>query len=146
MMTLFEDLRLALRKICRTIGLSGTALAVVPLVVIGIGLNIAALGTMNYLRAGEHPRVIHQRTDLRSATRTEIKVVKAVLTSTLKKIGHDQRRWCVTRGGQMDRQIGVVGYDLEVGFAWEAPGNRKSCNATIMGSSDRKMATVFVEC
>jgi hypothetical protein len=146
MMTLFEDLRLALRQMCQAIGLSGTAATVVPLVVLGVALNVVALSTMDYVRVGGHSRRGHDRMALRNAAQTEMKVVKAVLTSTLKKIGDGQRRWCLTRLTNMDRRIGVVGDDFEVGFAWAIPSMRKGCNVTIMGGSDRKMATALVEC
>ena len=55
MMTLFEDLRLALRQICRAIGLSGTAATVVPLVVLGVALNIAALSADGVCAERETP-------------------------------------------------------------------------------------------
>jgi hypothetical protein len=146
MMTLFEDLRLALRQMCQAIGLSGTAASVVPLVVLGVALNVIALSTTDYVRVGGHSHRSHDRMALRNAARTEMKVVKAVLTSTFKKIGSGQRRWCLTEVINKDRRIGVVGDGFEVGFAWAIPSTREGCNVTIMGGSDRKMATALVEC
>jgi hypothetical protein len=146
MMTLFEDLRLTLRQICRAIGLSGTAATVVPLVVLGVALNIAALSAMEYIRNERHPGHRHDRAALRSAARTELKVVKAVLTSTLKKIGDGQRRWCLARQWVMDRQTEVTQYNLEVGFVWAAPSAGEGCDMTIIGGHNRKMATAFVKC
>jgi hypothetical protein len=145
MMTLFEDLRLALRQICRAIGLSGTATTVVPLVVLGVALNVAALNAMEYMRNERHPGHQHDRVALRSATRTEMKVVKAVLTSTLKKIGSGQRRWCQARQWVKDSQKGLTQYDLEIGFVWAAPGAGKGCDVTIVGPNN-KIATAFVTC
>jgi hypothetical protein len=146
MITLLEDLRLALRQICRAIGLPGTAATVVPLVVLGVALNIVALGAVEYVRMGGHPRHGHGRTALRSAARTELKVVKAVLTSTLKKIGDGQRRWCLAQQRVMDSQTEVTKYNLEVGFVWAAPSAGEGCDVTIIGGHNRKMATAFVKC
>jgi hypothetical protein len=104
-MTQLEDLRLALRQICRAIGLSGTAATVVPLVVLGVALNIAALSAMEYMRNERHPCKVHNRTELRSAARTELKVMRTVLVSTLKKIGGGQRmvRDATVGDGSKDR-------------------------------------------
>jgi hypothetical protein len=96
MMTLFEDLRQALREICKAVGMSGAAATVVPLVVLGVGLNIAALNAVQSMRNQRHPDYGH--TALLSATRTELKVMRAVVVSTLKKIGDDQRKWCLAQG------------------------------------------------
>jgi hypothetical protein len=146
MMTLFEDWRLALRQICAAIGLSGTAATVVPLVVLGVALNIAALNAMEYMRNERHPCKAHDRTELRSAARTELKVVKAVLTSTLKKIGDGQRRWCVAQQWVMDRETRVTGYNLEVGFTWVAPKTSDGCDVEFLDISHRKMAVALVQC
>ena len=54
MMTMLDDLRLALRQICGAMGLSGTAATVVPLVVLGVALNVAALSAMEYMRNERH--------------------------------------------------------------------------------------------
>ena len=43
MTTLLEDLRVELRQMCQAVGLSGTAASVVPLVLLGIALNVVAL-------------------------------------------------------------------------------------------------------
>jgi hypothetical protein len=146
MMTLFEDLRLALRQICRAIGLSGTAAAVVPLVVLGVALNIAALSAMEYVRNERHPGHRYVRTALRSATRTELKVMRTVVVSTLKKIQGGKRRWCVAQQWVMDRGTEVTGYKLEVGFDWAAPSSSEGCDVEIVGSSHRKMTIAFVQC
>jgi hypothetical protein len=146
MMTLFEDWRLALRQICRAIGLSGTAATVVPLVVLGVALNIAALNAMEYMRNERHPCKAHDRTELRSAARTELKVMRTVLVSTLKKIGGGQRRWCVTQQWVMDRGTKVTGYNLEVGFTWVAPKTSDGCDVEFLDTSHRKMAVALVQC
>jgi hypothetical protein len=139
MMTQFEDLRLALRQICRAIGLSGTAATVVPLVVLGVALNIAALNAMEYIRNERHPCKVHKRTELQSAAQTEVKVMRTVLVSTLKKIGDRQRRWCVAQQWVMDRKTEITRYRVEVGFMWAAPSAGEGCDAT-------KTGIAFVQC
>ena len=144
MMTLFEDLRQALREICRAMGMSGVAATVVPLVVLGVGLNIAALNAVESMRNKRHSDCGHAA--LRSATRTELKVMRAVVVSTLKKIGGGQRRWCSAQGWMSDRQAGSTGYDMEVGFVWITSGSNEGCDVTIGGSPVRKTAIAFVLC
>ena len=144
MMTLFEDLRQALREICGAMGMSGVAATVVPLVVLGVGLNIAALNAVESMRNERHPDCGHAA--LRSATRTELKVMRAVVVSTLKKIGDGQRRWCSAQGWMSDRQTGSTGYDIEVGFVWTAPSSNEGCDVTIGSSPVRKTAIAFVQC
>jgi hypothetical protein len=146
MMMLFEDWRLALRQICAAIGLSGTAATVVPLVVLGVALNIAALNAMEYMRNEKYPCKVHNRTELRSAARTELKVMRTVLVSTLKKIGGGQRGWCVTQRWVMDRGTEATGYNLEVGFAWVAPSTSDGCDVEFLDTSHRKMTVALVQC
>jgi hypothetical protein len=144
MITLFEDLRLALRKICGAIGLSGTATTVVPLIVLGVALNVAALSAMEYMRNEKHPG--HKHAALRSAARTEMKVMRTVLTSTLKKISDSKRRWCVAQEWVMDRGTKVTGYNLEVGFTWVAPKTSDGCDVEFLDTSHRQMAVALVQC
>jgi hypothetical protein len=144
MMTLFEDLRLGLRQICQALGLSGTAATVVPLVVLGVALNIAALSAVRSIQHERHRGCGHAV--LRSAAGTEMKVVKAVLTSTLKKIGDGQRRWCLTRQWMMDRQTEITGYHVEVGFVWTTPVSSEPCDLKVLDNPNRKMAIAFVKC
>ncbi|WP_353072716.1 hypothetical protein [Tunturiibacter gelidiferens] len=91
MMALIEDMRLFLRQMCGAIGMSGTAVNVVPVVVLGVALNVAALGLVASVRTGKQP--VCQRTTLRAAAQTEWKVVRTVV-STMKAIGQAQRRLC----------------------------------------------------
>lgn len=144
MMTLFEDLRQALREICRAMGMSGMAATVVPLVVLGVGLNIAALYAVESMRNERHPDCGHMA--LRSATRTELKVMRAVVVSTLKKIGDGQRRWCSAQEWMSDRQTGSTGYDIEVGFVWAAPSSSEGCDVVTGSAPVRKVAIAFVQC
>jgi hypothetical protein len=90
-MTTLEDLRAELRQMCRAIGLSGTSATVIPLVVLGVALNVVALSAVGSVRM-EH-RTACQRPALRSAAQTEFKVVRTLVT-TLRKFGDGQRRWC----------------------------------------------------
>jgi hypothetical protein len=92
MITLLQDLRLLFGEACRGIGLSATTANVAGLVVMGVVLNIAALNVVGHARIEDCPRT--EEAVLRSATQTEFKVVRAVLVSTLKKIGDGQRRHC----------------------------------------------------
>jgi hypothetical protein len=142
--TLFEDLRLALRQICRAIGLSGTATTVVPLIVLGVALNIAALSAMEYMRNEKHPG--HKHAALRSAARTEMKVMRTVLVSTLKKISDGKRRWRVAQQWVMDRQAEFTGDQMEIGIVWAVPSSNGGCDVAIVGSHQLKMAIALVQC
>ncbi len=99
-MTTLEDLRAELRQMCRAIGLSGTAASVVPLVVLGVALNVVALSAVGSVRM-EH-RTNCQRPALRSAAQAEFKVVRTLVT-TLKRFGDGQRKWCSARQQQTDQ-------------------------------------------
>jgi hypothetical protein len=144
MMTLFEDLRVALLQICRAIGLPRTAATVVPVVVLGVVLNVVALSTMEHVRNERHPG--HGPTALRNAARTELKVVRTVLVSTLKKMDDGRRRWCLAGQWMMNRRIEVQGYKFEVGFEWAAPSMKECCDVEVVSISHQKMATGFVQC
>jgi hypothetical protein len=91
MMALIEDMRLFLKQMCGAIGMSGTAANVVPVVLLGLALNVAALGLVASVRTAKEPAC--QRTTLRAAAQTEWKVVRTVV-STVKTIGQAQRRLC----------------------------------------------------
>jgi hypothetical protein len=146
MMTLLDDLRLALRQICLAIGLPRTAATVVPLVVLGLALNVAALSAMESVRNERHPCHGHDRLALRSAARTEMKVMRAVLTSTLKKIGDGQRRWCLAQQWSMGRQTEGTEYHVEAGFVWAAPGSSDGCDVKLVGRPNWKAAIALVQC
>jgi hypothetical protein len=142
MMMLLDDLRLALRQICRTFGLSGTALTVIPLVILGVALNIAALGVMKSMRTERDLDRGHTKT-LGSAARTELKVMRTVLVSTLKKIGSGQKKWCPTQRGMTDRRTEGHGYQSEVRTAQSGGGG---CDVEIVGSHRRKTTVATVQC
>jgi hypothetical protein len=113
MMTLLEDLRAELRQMCRAMGLSGTAATVIPLVVMGIALNVVALSVIGGGRS------VHvsacKKPALRSVAMTELKVARAVLVSTLKTIGDGHRRRCSGQQGTV-QQMESAGVRFEVGF------------------------------
>jgi hypothetical protein len=91
MMALIEDMQLFLRQMCGAIGMSGTTANVVPVVVLGIALNVAALGLVANLRPEKRP--VCQSITLRAAAQTEWKIVRTVV-STMRTIGRGQRRLC----------------------------------------------------
>ena len=144
MTTLLEDLRLALRQICRAVGLSGTALTVIPLVVLGIAMNMGALSVIQYVRNQRHSDC--RATALKSATQTELKVMRTVLVSTLKKVSGGQRKWCVAQQWMMDRQTKDEGYRIEAGLVWSVPAGDAGCDVEIVGSHRWKTAIAFVQC
>jgi hypothetical protein len=144
MMTVFEDFRLALRQICQAIGMSGTAATVVPLVVLGVALNIAALSATRYIRNERHPG--HGHTALRCAAQTEAKVMRTVLVSTLKKIGNGQRRWCVAQQWMRDRQTEITRYRVEIGSVWATPKVSEGCDVEIASRHHSKATIVSAQC
>jgi hypothetical protein len=143
MTTLFEDIRLALRQICRSMGLSGTAATVVPLIVLGVALNVAALSVMESMRNVRHPGHRQVRTALQCA-RSEIRVMKALLNSTLKKVSGNQRKLCVVRQWMVDRRTQVTEY--KIGVAWAAPVGEESCDVTLTRSPAGKTTIAFEQC
>jgi hypothetical protein len=146
MTTLFEDLRLALREVCRSLGLSGTTATVVPLLVLGVVLNAAALSVTESVRDARCPGHRQNHVALQNAARTEIKVMKAVVNSTLKKVSGSQWRWCVARQRIVDSRTEATEYNVQVGFAWAAPGGMEGCDVTLTRSPARKTAIAFVQC
>jgi hypothetical protein len=108
MMTLIEDMRLFLQQMCGAIGMSGTAMNVVPVVVLGVALNVAALSLVENVRPeGEQTC---QKATLPAAAQTELKVMRTVVTSTLKTISRGQQGWCVARSWVSSFQREVAGY------------------------------------
>jgi hypothetical protein len=142
-MMMLEDLRVALRQICRAMGLPGDAATVVSLIVLGVGLNVVALRAVEYAGIGGH--ACHDRTGrtvLGSAARTELKVMRTVVVSTLKKFGDSGRRLIFSQ----QRLREGSGYHVEVGSAWAAPTNDECCDAMVVSRSGRRMAVALVQC
>jgi hypothetical protein len=143
-MMMLEDLRLALRQICQAIGLSGDAATVVSLIVLGVALNLAALRAVEYVGIGGH--TCHDRTALESAAQTELKVMRTVAVSALKKLGDGGRRLCLARQWMMGQQTEGTGYYMEVGCDLAAPTSGEGCDAMVVSRSSRKMAMAPVQC
>ena len=141
---MLEDLRLALRQICRAMGLSGDAATVVSLVVLGAALNLTALRAVKYVGIGGH--TCHDRMALQTAAQTELKVMRTVVVSTLRKIGDGGRRWCLAREWMMGKQTKGIGYHVEVGCDLAAPTSGEGCDGIVVSRSRRKMAMAFVQC
>src|SRR5277367_3806649 len=108
MMTLIEDMRLFLQQMCGAIGMSGTAMNVVPVVVLGVALNVAALSLVKSVQPEGQPTC--QKITLQAGAQTELKVMRTVVTSTLKTISKGQRRWCVARSWVSSLQREVADY------------------------------------
>jgi hypothetical protein len=140
-MMMLEDLRLALRQICQAIGIQGNAATVVSLVVLGVALNLVALRVVEYAGIGRH--TCHDRTALHSATQTELKVMRTVAVSALKKISDGGRRWCLAQQWMMGKQTNGKEY-MEVACDRAAPVDSESCDVMVVSRSSRKMAMAFV--
>ena len=143
-MMMLEDLRLALRQICQAIGLPGDAATVVSLIVLGVALNLTALRAVEYVGIGGH--TCRDRTVLQSAAQTELKVMRTVAVSALKKLGDGGRRLCLARQWMMGQQTKGTGYHMEVGCDLAAPTSGEGCDVMVVSRSNRKMAVAPVRC
>ena len=143
-MMMLEDLRLALRQICQAIGIPGNAATVVSLIVLGVALNLIALRAVEYAGIGGH--TCHDRTALQSAAQTELKVMRTVAVSALKKVGDGGRRWCLARQWMMGKQTKGTGYRMEVGCDSAAPTGSEGCDVMVVSRSSRTMTMAFVQC
>jgi len=141
-MMMLEDLRLALRQICQAIGMTGNASTVVSLIVLGVALNLIALRAVEYAGIGGHS--CQERTVLQSATQMELKVMRTVVVSTLKKIGDTGRRLCLAREWMIGEQTKGTGYYTEVACDQTAPDKNKDCDVMVVSRSSRKMAVAYV--
>jgi hypothetical protein len=144
MTTLLEDIRLALRQICRTIGLDETAATVIPLVILGLALNIVALSAAEFLRIGG--RTNHSHNALHDATRTEMKAIRIVVHSTIKKINDRRLRWHQTREWVKNKQKRLNQYHVEVGIDSDAPAPSEGCDIKLVGMADQPRMIAFVQC
>jgi hypothetical protein len=143
-MMMLEDLRLALRQICQAIGLSGNAATVVSLIVLGVALNVTALRAVEYVGIGGH--TCHDRTALQSVAQTELKVMRTVAVSALKKLGDGGRRLCLAREWMMGKQTEGAGHHMDAGCDSAAPTGSEDCDVMVVSRSGRKMAVAFVQC
>ncbi len=144
MTTLLEDLRIALRQICRTIGLEGTGATVVPLIVLGLALNLAALSATEFVRHGG--RAVHRNSALRNATRTELKAMRIVVHSTIRKINNSRQRWCKTQQWVRDGKKKITGDPVELGIIWAPPDGNEGCDIKFLGNATRKRMVAVVQC
>src|SRR5260370_35232503 len=133
---MLEDLRLALRQICQAIGIPGNAATVISLIVLGVALNLIALRAVEYVGIGGH--TCHDRTALESAAQTELKVMRTVVMSTLKKIGDSGRKLCLAQQWMMGKQTNGTRYYMEVGCDWVAPTNSKSSDVMVVSRCTRR--------
>jgi hypothetical protein len=141
-MMMLEDLRLALRQICQAMGIPANAATVVSLVVLGVALNLIALRAVEYVGIGGH--TCRDRTVMGSATQTELKVVRTVVVSTLKKISDTGRRLCLAREWMIGEQTEGTGYGMEATCGSKAPSDNKDCDVMVVSRSSRRMAMTFV--
>jgi hypothetical protein len=81
---------------------------------------------------------------LQSAGRTELKVVRTVVISTLKKIGDSERRGCSMRNRVRDHQ--TKGTHVELGFVPSAPVKGGGCDVEIIRGRRWKTAIASVKC
>jgi hypothetical protein len=139
-MMMLEDLRLALRQLCQAIGIPGNAATVVSLVVLGVALNLIALRAVEY--AGIGGRTYHHRTALQGAAQTELKVVRTVARSALKKLGDGGRRLCLARQWMVGQQTKDAEHRMEVRGDLAVPAGGEDCDAMVVSRSSRKMAMV----
>ena len=141
---MLEDLRLALRQICQAIGLQGNAATVASLVVLGVALNLAALRAVQYVGIGGH--ACHKRTNLQSAAQTELKVMRTVMVSTLKKIGDGGRRLCLAGQWMMGKETKGTEDRKDAGCDGAAPADGNGCDVMVVSRYSRRMAIAFVQC
>jgi hypothetical protein len=91
MTTLMEELRLAVREIWQSIGFDGsanTAAAVVPVVLLGIAMNVVALSLVDRVRP------IKGKTQVVGAVRAEARLVQNVTVCVLRQIEGRQQGLC----------------------------------------------------
>jgi hypothetical protein len=110
MTTLMEELRLAVQEILQSIGFSGSAntgASVVPLLILGIALNLIALSVVDRV----HP--MKAKTRLVCVARAEARMVQSVTVCVLRQIEGRQRgtcpakRWTAARLAEMNSRIGA---------------------------------------
>jgi hypothetical protein len=121
MTTLMEELRLLVLQVWQSLGFersSKTAAAVVPALIVGIVLNVVALGVMNGVR--RNGRESCQKVGISHVAQSEVKIVQTVVIATLKGIDEGQRHFCRARQWMLDRHAQVMEYRSETRCAWMA--------------------------
>ena len=139
MIPMLEDIRLALRNICRQIGFDETASAIVPLLVLGLALNFLALSATEFIRESgkmrRNPVAMHNavRTEI-SIARTELKAVRIVVASTFRKFNNScSGEWV------MNQRKKLGNYRLEVGLIWSTPSSAQPVVPTSTDGCDVKL-------
>jgi hypothetical protein len=105
MTTLMEELRLAVQEILQSMGLGGsanTAATVVPVLMLGIALNVIALGVVDRV----HP--MRAKTRLVCAARAEYSHVQSVTICVLRQIEGRQRGMCSAKQWASSRLAEMV--------------------------------------
>jgi uncharacterized membrane protein YtjA (UPF0391 family) len=110
MTTLMEELKLSVREIWQSMGFGGsanTAASVVPVLMLGIVLNLIALNVVDRV----HP--MKDKTWLVCVARTELRRAQSVTVCVLRQIEGRQRgrcpakRWTSARLAEMNGRIGA---------------------------------------
>jgi len=140
-MMMLEDLRLALRPLCQAVGIPENAATVVSLIVLGIALNLVALRVVGYAGIGRH--TCNNGKVLQSATHAELKLVRTVVVSALKKISDTGRRLGLARQWMMGKQTPDTDYNMEDCDS-KAHSDGAGCDVMVVSRSSRKMAIAYV--
>jgi hypothetical protein len=114
MTTLMEELRLAVREILQSIGLGGSAnaaAAVLPVLMLGIALNVIALSVVDRL----HPI---------RAVRAEARLVQSVTVCVLRQIEGRERGLCSAKRWASSRLAEMVKCRISTGFGRVASRSR----------------------
>jgi hypothetical protein len=130
MTTLMEELRLAVREILQSIGLGGsanTAAAVMP-ALLGIALNVIALGVVDRV----HP--MKGKTQVVGAVRAEATLVQSLTVCVLRQIEGRERGLCSMKRWASSRLGEMVKCRISTGFSRLA---NRSRNRTASPCSDR---------
>jgi hypothetical protein len=131
MTTLMEELRVAVREILQSIGLGGsanTAATVVPVLMLGIALNVIALSAVDRV----HP--MKGKTQVVGAVRAEARLVQSVTVCVLRQIEGRERGLCSMKQWASSRLAEMVRCRISTGFSRLASRSR---NRAAFPCSDR---------
>ena len=121
MTTLIEEMRAAVLELWQSLGFDGsskTAAAVVPALVLGITLNVIALNVVGRIRAGEHASC--RKAGWTHVVRAEVKLVHALVASTLKAADKGQQKICSVRQWVLERHSDAARYRSQASRSWVA--------------------------
>ncbi len=114
MMTLIDDLMFSVRQMLQP-SRTGT---VVPIVVLGIALNVIALGVVDSLRITRHSG--RRMAQIRNIARGEITQVRTVVVVALRQISDVRKAKCSANKSVAERQADAVKCRVEVGLGMVA--------------------------